>query len=229
LKEKTHLIALYDGEVSFVDDALGKLMERLKELKWYSQSMMIVTSDHGEAFGEHRMTTHGVALYDDNLRIPLIVKYPAWRKTAGVTDDPVSLVDIFPEILNTVSLPVPENVQGTALQYPKKSRIIIAENFQDPTWKKRDDLKHLARDLKTIYAGDFKYLWASDGRCELYNITQDPLESANLIDKLPGKAQELNKQLEQWRSSFTPIEGDKDLPEPEQAITDKLRSLGYIE
>jgi arylsulfatase A-like enzyme len=215
--------------VSFVDDAVGKLMERLKDLKLYSQRMIIVTSAHGEAFGEHRLTTHGVALYDDNIRIPLIIKYPAGRKRSGVADAPASLVDILPEILDTVSLPLPGSIQGTALQHPKKSRIIIAENFQDPTWKNRPDLKHLARDLKAIYFEDFKYLWASDGRCELYNITQDPLESANLIDKLPGKAQELNAQLERWSSSFTPIEGDKDLPEANQAITDKLRSLGYIE
>ena len=191
--------------------------------------MIIVTSDHGESFGEHHLTTHGIALYDDNLKVPLLIKYPAWRKKTGVISDPVSLVDIFPEILSTVSLPVPENIQGTALQFPGKKRTIIAENFQDPTWKKRQDLKHLARDLKAIYSGDFKYLWASDGRCELYNVTDDPLESANLIDKLPGKAQELNAQLERWSSSFTPIEGDKDLPEADQAITDKLRSLGYIE
>ncbi len=80
--------------------------------------------------------------------------------------------------------------------------IIIAENFQDPTWKRRQDLKHLARDLKAIYSGDFKYLWASDGRCELYNIAADPFESDNLVDKLPQKVQELNAQLERWNSSF---------------------------
>jgi arylsulfatase A-like enzyme len=229
LKEKNHLVALYDGELSFVDDAVGKLMEKLRELKLFAKSMIIVTSDHGESFGEHHLMIHGIALYDDNLRVPLIIKYPAGRKNTGVINDPVSLVDIFPEILRTVSIPVPENIQGTVLQFPEKSRTIIAENFQDPTWKKRQDLKHLARDLKAIYADDFKYLWASDGRCELYNVTDDPLESANLIDKLPRKAQELNAQLQRWRSSFTPIEGDKDLPEPDQAITDKLRSLGYIE
>jgi arylsulfatase A-like enzyme len=191
--------------------------------------MIIVTSDHGESFGEHHLMIHGIALYDDNLKVPLLIKYPAWRKKTGVIRDPVSLVDIFPEILSTVSLPVPENIQGTALQFPGKKRTIIAENFQDPTWKGREDLKHLARDLKAIYSGDFKYLWASDGRCELYNVSDDPLESANLIDKLPGKAQELNAQLERWSSSVTPIEGDKDLPEADQAITDKLRALGYIE
>jgi hypothetical protein len=81
----------------------------------------------------------------------------------------------------------------------------------------------------TIYSGDFKYIWASDGICELYNITDDPLELINLIDKLPQKAQELNAQLERWRNSFTPIEGDKDLPETDKAITEKLHALGYIE
>ena len=229
LKEKNHLMALYDGELSFVDDAVGKLMKKLQELKLFAQSMIIVTSDHGESFGEHHLMTHGIALYDDNLRVPLIIKYPSWRKKTGVVDDPVSLVDIFPEILNTVSLSVPENIQGIVLQFPEKSRTIIAENYQDPTWKRRQDLKHLARDLKAIYPGDFKYLWASDGRCELYNIIDDPLESANLADKLPRKAQELNAQLERWNRSFNPIEGNKELPKPDQAITEKLRSLGYIE
>jgi len=229
LKEKNHLLALYDGELSFVDDAVGKLMEKLTELKLFSKSTIIVTSDHGESFGEHHLMTHGIALYDDNLRVPLIIKYPSWCRKTGVTHEPVSLVDIFPEILHTVSIPIPENIQGTVLQFPEKNRNIIAENFQDPTWKRRQDFKHIARDLKAIYSGDFKYLWASDGRCELYNITADPFESANLIDKLPQKVRELNAQLERWNSSFNPIEGDKDLPEPDQAITDKLRALGYIE
>jgi arylsulfatase A-like enzyme len=159
----------------------------------------------------------------------LIIKYPSWSKKTGVVDDPVSLVDIFPEILNTVSLPIPENIQGIVFQFPEKPRTIIAENYQDPTWKRRQDLKHLARDLKAIYSDDFKYLWASDGRCELYNITGDPLESTNLADKLPRKAQELNAQLELWKRSFNPTEGNKELPKPDQAITEKLRSLGYIE
>jgi arylsulfatase A-like enzyme len=229
IKEKNHFLALYDGELLFVDDAVGKLMEKLQELKLFAQSMIIVTSDHGESFGEHHLMTHGIALYDDNLRVPLIIKYPSWHKKTGVVDDPVSLVDIFPEILNTVSLSIPENIQGIVLQLPEKPRTIIAENYQDPTWKRRQDLKHLARDLKAIYSGDFKYLWASDGRCELYNIIDDPLESANLADKLPRKAQELNAQLELWKRSFNPIEGNKELPKPDQAITEKLRSLGYIE
>ena len=229
IKEKNHLLALYDGELSFVDDAVGKLMKKLQELKLYAKSMIIVTSDHGESFGEQHLMTHGIALYDDNLRVPLIIKYPSWPKKTGVVDDPVSLVDIFPEILNTVSLPIPENIQGIVFQFPEKPRTIIAENYQDPTWKRRQDLKHLARDLKAIYSDDFKYLWASDGRCELYNITGDPLESTNLADKLPRKAQELNAQLELWKRSFNPIEGNKELPKPDQAITEKLRSLGYIE
>jgi arylsulfatase A-like enzyme len=163
------------------------------------------------------------------LRIPLIIKYPAWRRKTGVVDDPVSLVDIFLEILHTVSLPVPENIQGTVLQFPGKTRTIIAEVYQDPTWKRIQALKPIARDLKAIYSGDFKYLWASDGNCELYNITDDPLELVNLIDKLPQKAQELNAQLERWKNSFTPIEGNKDLTETDKAITENLRALGYIE
>ena len=139
--------------------------------------MIIVTSDHGEAFGEHRLTTHGVALYDDNLRIPLIIKYPSWRKRSGVVNAPISLVDIFPEILEDRFTSCSRNIQGTALHPLKNRESIIAENFQDPTWKNRQDLKHLARDLKAIYSDDFKYLWASDGRYELYNITQTILLS----------------------------------------------------
>ena len=112
-----------------------------RELKLFAKSMIIVTSDHGESFGEHHLMTHGIALYDDNLRVPLIIKYPSWRKKTGVVDDPVSLVDIFPEILNTVSLPVPENIQGTVLQFPEKTRTIIAENYQDPDMEKTPGLK----------------------------------------------------------------------------------------
>ncbi len=228
-KERDHLVALYDGEVSFVDDAVGKLMQKLKELKLYSNSMIIVTADHGESFGEHQLTTHGLALYDDNLRVPLIVKYPVRRNKGAVAYYPVSLVDIFPEILSTVSLPIPRNIQGAGLTVTQGKRYIIAENFQDPTWKRRPDLKHLARDLQAIYAGDFKYIWASDGRCELYNVVDDPHELSNVIDTLPRKAQELHERLELWKNTCTPVAGNNELPEPEQSIAEKLRALGYID
>lgn len=228
-KEQNHLVALYDGELSFVDDAIGKLIQRLKEVAWYSGSMIIITSDHGESFGEHQLTTHGIALYDDNLRVPLIIKYPGNSKKTTVANYPVSLVDIFPEILHTVSIRPPKNIQGAGLTGSQKTRYIIAENFQDPTWKQRWDLKHLARDLQAIYAEDLKYIWASDGSCELYNVVADPRETVNLIDTLPQKAHELHERLHVWKCSFSPVEGNKDLPAPDQSVTEKLRALGYIQ
>jgi len=112
-----YLRAKYDGGVAKVDAQLGRLFETLKRLKLYDEMLIVVTADHGEAFFEHRVWVgHGLFLYEPELHIPLIVKPPTKLGIAGaVVEDPVSLVDILPTILEVTGHPYPGGIQGTSL------------------------------------------------------------------------------------------------------------------
>jgi arylsulfatase A-like enzyme len=225
--EKSHLLSQYDGEIAYVDSQADRVLNALRELQIFDSSMIIIFADHGEFFGEHNLALHGMALYEEMLHVPLIIKYPAWMKKTGTVNTPVSLVDVMPDMLKTVSIQKPKNVQGVA--FDELNRKIIAENVQDPTWKNRPDHAYLARDLKVLYRGNYKYIWASDGRSELYDIIADPLEQNNLITKNSELVQNMEKELGQWKHTFQPVHGDNDAVKTDKAVIDQLRGLGYIE
>jgi arylsulfatase A-like enzyme len=92
--EVAHLKGLYLGEASYADDEIGRFAALLERLGIYDQSLLIVTSDHGEEFGEHRGFDHGRTLYDELVSVPLIVKYPAQMNAGEEVTTPVSLLDI---------------------------------------------------------------------------------------------------------------------------------------
>ena len=107
---------LYAGEVAYGDHWLGELLDGLRERALYDESLVIVTSDHGEGLWDHGMRAHGFDLYEEQLRVPLVVKFPADRQVAPrrVTTF-ASLVDLAPTMLGVFNLPVPESWQGRDL------------------------------------------------------------------------------------------------------------------
>ena len=125
-EEKDFVVSLYDGEIRYLDDCLSLLFERLKALKVYDNTLIIVTSDHGEAFGEHNLMAHSKTLYEELLRVPLVMKYPSGSlQQRGVIERRVSLVDVMPTIVSFLGYSIPPIIDGeplTAVERP-----IIAE------------------------------------------------------------------------------------------------------
>jgi arylsulfatase A-like enzyme len=222
--ERDILISQYDGEFRYLDYHIHKLLQKLKDLKVYDNTMIIITSDHGESFGEHNYMEHSFCLYEDAIKIPLLIKYPLAR-VRGVSEKPASLVDIFPSILSVLSLPIPAGVQGDIL--PDVRHPIISES--NIYWKYVLQYgPYLNKNLKTISDGTFKYIWESNGNSELYNIKQDPLELNNLISRLPAQAQAMQVLLDDWSASFKPVVAAKPY-EIDNAAKETLRDLGYLQ
>jgi arylsulfatase A-like enzyme len=125
-EEKDFVVSLYDGEIRYLDDCLSLLFERLKALKVYDNTLIIITSDHGEAFGEHNLMAHSKTLYEELLRVPLVMKYPSGSlQQRGVIERRVSLVDVMPTIVSFLGYSIPPIIDGeplTAVERP-----IIAE------------------------------------------------------------------------------------------------------
>lgn len=212
--------ALYDGEIRYMDYHIGQLLKNLKALGLYDNSCIIVTADHGELFGEHGMQGHGNTLYQEELQIPLIVKYPAGEVRARRDDRFIQLIDILPMILNRLDIPLPPNIQGNV-----PSRIdhpIFAETYPLPF---RDKYQG---DWRALYEGDFKFLWNSMGRNLLFNLKDDPGETTNLIESQGQKARAMEASMGKLLVSL-PRPGPAG---PQQKIDehtrDVLKSLGYL-
>jgi len=219
--EKELFVSRYDGEIRYLDHCLGLLLERLKALKVYDNSLIIITSDHGEAFGEHNLVSHGRTLYEELLRVPLIMKYPSPDARRGMVEKPVSLVDLFPTILSFLGYPIPSGIDGETLEISKHP--LIAEWY----YKWWDPEKY-RRNLRAFYQGKYKYIWASNGVHELYDLENDPGEEKNLIEKFPHEAQGMQRTLNQWLASFKPPSTEGATVKINKSTEEKLRALGYV-
>ena len=222
--ERDHLISQYDGGISYIDFRIGELIARLKETGKYENSLIIITSDHGEAFGERGLLGHGVSVYQDQIYVPLLIKYPG-QSTGKEVDTFVSSVDLMPTILDLLGLEIPKDVQGISIIKPKvsQSRFVMSESFPYDKWL--DWHERFDRIERAIFSGSFKLISSTAGKREFYNLSDDSYEKINLYDD-NALSKSLEEQLNRWldtvkAESFTPAKLDK-------SAIDRLKTLGYV-
>jgi arylsulfatase A-like enzyme len=178
----------YDGEVSFVDRYLGDILKALKASGLEDSTAVVVFSDHGEAFGEHkfggeRMYFHGQTLYDELLRVPLLVRVPGLPPRD--VDDTVMLVDLGPTLVDLVKAERPKTFHGRSLLGALLGEKLppapaYAELLPTPSWN------HLWR---AIIDGDLKLIHKiSENTIELFDLKKDPTEQHNLAPDDPRAA-----------------------------------------
>jgi len=223
-EEQRLLVKHYDGEIKYMDKQIERLFFEMKRFGLYDSTVIVVTSDHGESFGEHRLLGHGRALYEDLIRVPLIVKYPLKDERKGLVERRVSTLGIMPTILKYVGHRIPETVAGGTLD--EDNQVLIAEITRDVGWIVAFGGR-FDRDMKAIYDGDYKLIWNSSGEHELYNIADDPGEQRNLYGKMPDLEQRLQAQLVPLigRSRRT---SSSESPEIDPELRKSLKALGYI-
>jgi arylsulfatase A-like enzyme len=182
----------------------------------YDSSLIIITSDHGELFGEHGYVGHRVPLYDEVIRVPLIVKFPFNEKISKVKNF-ITLSDLYPTILSICDLPIPEGISGKAFG---DSSPVVSELYN------YDIGKHRA-----IYDGQYKYMkFEKQKGPELYDLENDPMRKINLAEKMPVVAAEMEKKLKEWGKKHQPkykVQDKKDMVDHKK-VRDDLKALGYI-
>lgn len=114
-REQADVIARYDGEIAFTDLQFGRIVEALREQGLYDDTLIVITSDHGDQFGEHGRRGHGISLHDEEIHVPFIVKMPAGEQAGSAIADVAELLDIAPTVLDIAGLAVPERFQGRSL------------------------------------------------------------------------------------------------------------------
>jgi len=228
--ERAHLISQYDGAIAYLDVKLKELFDYLKDEGLYDDTLIIVTSDHGESFGERNLVEHGSSVYQDQIHVPLIVKYPK-SNLGNIIEQPVSLIDIMPTVLDLSGYEIPSSVAGRSLVEAGKDepRLIISESFPNSRyvpWHPR-----YRRLRRALFGGVFKLRTSTREEPEFYDLREDPNEKVNSYESYNTIALDLEEQLEQWHEQALAAR----LPSDDEfkgglsaQELERLRSLGYI-
>ena len=216
----------YLGEIAFMDSQVGRLLQHLETTGEKDETFVVLAGDHGESLGEHGEVQHGFFIYEEATHVPLIFRTP-FTELAGVeSTEVVSLIDVMPTILEMSGLTTPEAVQGRSLTplfvegaAEAEHRFVYSETFYARYhygWS----------ELTSIRDDRYKLIMSPDP--ELYDLTEDPGETTNLVASDP----ELYSSLEAGADEFVTEIGRDGANGEFMAVDDetlaKLASLGYV-
>ena len=193
---------VYDGEVSFMDAQIGRILDELKALKLQETTLVALLADHGEGLGEHGEDTHGFFLYDTTLRVPFILRSPGRIPPGRLVAEQVRTIDVAPTILASLQLPSMPAAEGVNLM-----PLVLGESDQwqleayGETWMPYHGFFYSW--LRCLRAAGWKFVLAP--RCELFQVAEDPRETRNLIDVQPDQAAAMRTSLKELIENATPV------------------------
>ena len=238
-KEVTSL--LYDGGIRFTDRFLARLFNELRRRDLWATTLIVVTSDHGEEFEEHRRgkfyNVHCDTTYEELVRVPLIWHVPNHSWEGRVIPDQVRLIDVAPTILELLELPVPSSMQGKSLvELMKRGRwaqslpAFTEANCAGPEWK---SLRQNGTKYVAIITGDQSErtgMQRQPAKENLFDLHRDPQERRNLARARKDVLERLRSQMRAHYSRdalpVTDSEGELGVSE---ALTEQLEALGYLD
>jgi len=214
--------ARYDTEIRYVDEHIRALFD---ELGWREDAVVIVTSDHGEEFGDHGWVQHGKTLYEEVVRVPLLLHVPG--DAGGRVTDPATLLDVLPTIRDIALLGEDALDEGVSLWPAREGEPVASPD--------RLRLGHVRRQVyrggltrRSARRDGWKYIESSDGTAELYELGKDPHEATSRLEDRPDIAEQLQQAIEDFEARcvrFLPEETKTSL---DAATLERLRALGYV-
>jgi arylsulfatase A-like enzyme len=227
-------IDTYDAQLAKVDFEIRRLFEFIEQLRPKAPALWIVTSDHGEGLGGHGAYGHGQYVYDEQLRVPLILFASDGSLPVSTSDELVSLVDLAPSVVNLVGAPnrppdpALEGVSFAAIAQGNGSDWVSRPVFVErrPVGKARREWGWKYDDMNAIQRGMQKYIRVEGGRDEFYDLASDPHELNNLIDQPLPARDELRDLLDAKLIWLREHAGEAN--EIEDRYVRELRALGYV-
>ncbi len=240
--EQENVIALYDGEIHYTDEVLiGPLIDKLKELNLYQNTMIVLTSDHGEEFFDHGAWYHGHSLYNELIQIPLIIKFPHSEHRNQHIGNTVRIEDIMPTILEQLGIDSsPYDLDGVSLipylngeKAPEQMAVADLDS-PESTFRLPVKVTLIRNGYKLVMNHDFgqppeTYLPVPPpiGLVELYDISKDPFEMNNIAPQNEDIVRDLIDQI------YVLYEGSgkeaaKKRKGLDKELEETMRALGYI-
>lgn len=190
--------ALYDAELYYLDSYVGRLIDKLEEEGLKENTIIVVTSDHGEEFFDHGGVYHGQTLFNELLHIPLLISYPGGEFESFMVDSRVGLEDVFPTVLELAGIKAraPEEAQSL-VPYMREGDLSSVDN---PVLAERfGRIEHNESDLRAVYSGPWKLIRAQPEQERIKNslffIAQDRAEKVNSYHSNYGVQQRMEKLL----------------------------------
>ena len=238
------LTDLYDGELFYLDAMLTELFDDLRKRGLWDDTLVVVTSDHGEHLGEHDLFLHRFSVYEPTLRIPLLMRLPG-RLPAGQRHRGwVGLPDVLPTVLRLVGIQPPadlyaslagKSLVGSPVAVPSGRALIGDYEVPDnllPRYRRKTEVTvehYFHRGLRSLHEGNWKLIVGTDGRNELYDLDADPSETTDLVKERPEQAQAMEARLRTLLDEMPKIGDAEATGELDAETRDQLRALGYIE
>jgi arylsulfatase A-like enzyme len=223
--ERRRLHGWYRAQVRYADEHVGRLLDFLRRQGRFDDTLIVVTADHGEEFGEHGHYSHHSTLYQTLLHVPLIVKLPHGRHRGTVVDQPVGLVQVVATVLGAVGVPSPPGLDGPSL-------LPLLEGWASttPAWI-LSEAKAWPQYKASIRHGRWKCIVdRRRGRRELFDLETDPGERTDLAQSAADVANRCESELHTMLAALS----GRAAPERawtedmDAATTERLRDLGYL-
>ncbi|HEY7160299.1 MAG TPA: sulfatase [Acidobacteriota bacterium] len=223
--DREYIEATYDENLRYGDYEVGRVLKKLKDMKLYDNTILIVTADHGEAFWEHNFQGHNSQLYEESVHIPFILKLSSKTNlNKKKVNNPIRTVDIYPTLVDLMELSRRDwNVDGHSfISY------LLSDKLEDvPVFTQT-----IAEQAYSWMEGNFKYIYHRHTNTEeLYNLKTDPGERTNLIKTNPIETAYLRSRLFGWhaekKGSGSRIKTDRAVMD--ESTRENLKALGYID
>jgi arylsulfatase A-like enzyme len=226
-RDLEHLIALYDGEIAWTDEHVGRILAELERRELLDTSIIVLTSDHGTAFFEHGLKAHRNSLFDELIRIPLIIRYPA-QIAAGQRHKPqVRMLDLLPTVLDMLGMR-PAPLMGRSIA-PLFAGGALAHD--EPALS---ELNTIGCELQAYRRLDRKTIWhVKADKGVIYDLGSDPGELAPLTDKNAPLVELATRDI-YWCRTFIQAFRERHPQSPQiselpDELLEQLRNLGYAE
>ena len=219
---------LYDGAVRYTDAQIGLFIEELDRLGILENSIVLITSDHGEEFGDHGGVTHGYTLFEEQLQVPLIFLRTSVFPFNETVDEPVGLIDLMPTLVAYLGLESPTQTKDGR----DFSNLLNADSRTEPVEYQYAETELGTLYRSVIYQDRWKFIWTEeDGRPIewLYDLSQDKSEQENLLKEEPQIASQLREKLHEAFSNYEGRAFTVKTVKPDKKTRQALRALGYIE
>lgn len=246
---------LYDAEIAYVDAQIGQLISFLEADGRLDDTIVVITSDHGDNIGEHGHFAHVLSIYNTLLHVPLVIVLPDGAHAGEVRRDIGQSIDLFPTLLAYCGLEYDGEMHGRNLfaegaetvraramaeyYYPRQVMNVLGATAIE---QRMEEFLPYMRRLRALQDGGMKLIWGSDGRHELYDIAKDPYEQRNLLLDHPDDVR-LHEMVDALLEIVDESQGTPALGEPpppfwkiegmegfaeDEAVLEKLRALGYV-
>jgi len=230
-------VAHYDGEIAFTDHQLGRLLAAIDAEGLAARTLVVVTADHGEGLMQHGHMGHGLHLYEEAVRVPLVFRWPGSLPAGALVPGPVEHLDLVPTVLDLLGLPrgggeiegqsvaaALRGQAGTAGRDPRRT-VFLQRRLYDTEVVSGF---HVKGEKFAVRAGRWKYIEAPEEQTrELYDLRSDPGETRNLFARQVATADLLARGIAGWRGRFDRNARARD--DSSREMQEALRALGYVQ